>query len=284
MAKLVKAASDIRTVHYVAPTVWAWRPGRAAKMARMIDHVLALFPFEPPYMEAAGIDCDFVGHPAATVPRASAQEIAGFRARHGLEDAAPLVLVLPGSRRGEVARMGPVFGAALGRVAATRPAMRMVLPVAPSVADAVRAQVATWPVAPLLDQTDMATEAGQAHKRAAFAAADIALATSGTVSLELAAAGTPMVSAYDFHWLSRMIIKRMAVTDTGSLINHVTDTRVVPEVLAEDFTADNVVAAVETLLADPSKQAEAMEMTMDRLGRGGEDPGLRAARAVLARL
>ncbi len=285
VAKLVKAASDVRTVHYVAPTVWAWRPGRAAKMAKMIDHVLALFPFEPPYMEAAGIACDFVGHPAANAPRASAQEIADFRASHGLDDAKPLVLVLPGSRRGEVARMGPVFGAALGRIAATRPAMRMVLPVAPSVADAVRAQVATWPVAPLLlDQADMGTEQGQARKRAAFAAADIALATSGTVSLELAAAGTPMVSAYDFHWLSRMIIKRMAVTDTGSLINHVTDTRVVPEVLAEDFTADNVVAAVETLLADPSQQAEAMELTMNQLGRGGEDPGLRAARAVLARL
>ena len=111
VARRVKELSDVRTVHYVAPTVWAWRPGRAKKIAQFIDHVLALFPFEPPYMEAEGMACDFVGHPAATVPRASEAECAVCRAAHGLEAAEPLMLVLPGSRKGEVARMGPVFGA-----------------------------------------------------------------------------------------------------------------------------------------------------------------------------
>jgi len=285
VAKLVKAASNIRTVHYVAPTVWAWRPKRARKMARMIDHVLALFPFEPPLMQAEGIDCDFVGHPAATVPRATSADVAAFRTAEGIADADPLVLVLPGSRRGEIARMGPVFGAALGDVSAARPAMRMILPVAPAVAEQVRAEVATWPVAPiLLDGTCLAPNAAEARKRAAFAAADVALATSGTVALELAAAGTPMVSAYSFHWLTLFLLKRMAVTDTGSLINHVTDTRVVSEVIAENFDVPGVVAALNALLEDPSGQAAAMELTMDRLGRGGEDPGLRAARAVLARM
>lgn len=104
VAKLVKAQSDIRTVHYVAPSVWAWRPGRAARMARVIDHVLALLPFEPPYMEAAGMDCDFVGHPVVAEPQATEAEAGDFRARHGIGEA-PLLLALPGSRRGEVARL-----------------------------------------------------------------------------------------------------------------------------------------------------------------------------------
>lgn len=285
VAKLVKAGSDIRTVHYVAPTVWAWRPGRAKKMAKMIDQVLALFPFEPPYMEAEGMECDFVGHPAATVPRATDAERANFRSRHGVSDADPLVLVLPGSRRGEIARMSPVFGEALGRLAAKRPGLKMVLPAAGSVAELVREEVARWPVPPLvLDPTGQDQDAALAEKRIAFAAADVALATSGTVALELAAAGTPMVSAYDLHWLSRAIISRMVTTDTGSLINHVTDTRVVPEVVGKDFSVENVVSAMEALLAGAEDQRAAMELTMDRLGRGGEDPGLRAARAVLARM
>ena len=285
VARLVKAGSDIRTVHYVAPTVWAWRPRRARKMAAMIDHVLALFPFEPPYMEAEGMDCDFVGHPAANAPRATPGEQAAFRAAHGLNGADPLILVLPGSRRGEIARMGPVFGEVLGKLAATRPEMRMIVPAAPAVADSVQALVRDWPVAAdVIDIRGMDPAAAQLEKRAAFAAADVALATSGTVALELAAAGTPMVSAFDLNWLSRVIIPRMLITDTTCLVNLVTDSRVVPEMIGFDFTVENVLGAMERLLAAPSTQAAAMERTMDLLGRGGEDPGLRAARAVLNRM
>ena len=282
VAKQVKAASDIRTVHYVAPTVWAWRPGRAAKMAQVIDHVLALFPFEPPYMTATGMACDFVGHPVATAPQATDAECAAFRAKHGLENATPLVLVLPGSRRGEVRRMGPVFGAALGQMAQSHPDMRVVLPTADAVADLVTAQVKDWPIDPILiDFRAMSLDVGQAEKRAASRTADMALATSGTVALELAAARTPMVSAYDLHWLSRAIISRMVTTDTGNLINLVSDTRVVPEVIGKALTVDNTVRAMEQVLADPTAQHAAMIQTMEALGRGGEDLGLRAARALL---
>lgn len=285
VAKLVKAVSDIRTVHYVAPTVWAWRPERAKKMAQVIDHVLALFPFEPPYMTAAGMECDFVGHPVVAEPQATDVDIAAFRVKYGLEDAAPLVLALPGSRRGEVGRMGPVFGAALGQIATQHPGMRVVLPAAGAVADVVQDQVRGWPLQPVvLDPREMPLEAGLAEKRAAFRAADVALATSGTVALELAASETPMVSAFDLHWLSRAIISRMVTTDTGNLINLVSDTRVIPEVIGKDMTAGNVVNAMETLLADPTQQLCAMRETMQRLGRGGEDPGLRAAQAILRRM
>lgn len=285
VAKLVKAASDIRTVHYVAPTVWAWRPGRAKKMASVIDHVLALFPFEPPYMEAVGMDCDFVGHPAAGAPRATEVEKAAFRASHSVEGADPLMLVLPGSRRGEVARMGPVFGEVLGRLINDYPEMRVIVPAAPSVVDAVQALLATWPVpVHMLDIRGMDADAAQAQKRAAFGAADVALATSGTVALELAAAGTPMVSAFDLNWLSRVIIARMLTTRRTCLINLVTDSDVVPEVIGSEFDTDRVTAAMTGVLRDRTMQVGAMERTMEQLGRGGENPGLRAARAVLARL
>ncbi|MEO9778161.1 MAG: lipid-A-disaccharide synthase [Sedimentitalea sp.] len=284
VAKQVKAAAPIRTVHYVAPTVWAWRPGRAQKMARMIDQVLALFPFEPPYMEAAGMQCDFVGHPVVAEPQATAEEVAAFRSAFDLGNQR-FALVLPGSRQGEVSRLTPVFGRALSRLAQSHPDLRIVVPAAAPVADLVRERVADWPVGTVVvDPRAFDAETAQAHKRAAFHAADVALAASGTVSLELAAAQTPMVVAYKFNWLSWQIISRMALIDTVTLVNLVSDTRVVPECLGPDCQPDQISTALDKVLDNPGAQMQAMELTMERLGRGGDAPGLRAARAVLARL
>lgn len=284
VAKRVKAACAVRTVHYVAPTVWAWRPRRAAKIAAFIDHVLALFPFEPPYFEAEGIDCDFVGHPVVAEPPASSEEAEAFRTSLGIGEA-PMALVLPGSRRSEVARLQEVFGAALAPVAAQHPGLRVVVPAAAPVADAVSEAVRSWPVeAQVLDPRHVGLEEASRSKRAAFRAADVALAASGTVSLELAAARTPMVIAYRMHWLSFRLIRAMALVDTVTLVNLVSETRVVPEFLGPDCTADRIGAALLETMQSPQAQLQAMETTMQRLGEGGEDPGLRAARAVLERL
>ncbi len=281
VARLIKAKSNVRTVHYVAPSVWAWRPGRAVHMARVIDHVLALLPFEPPLMRAAGMACDFVGHPVVSEPVAGDAEVAAFRTAHGL-GAAPLLLVLPGSRRGEVARLAPVFGAALTRVLAARPDLRVVVPAAGAVAGLVREAVSDWPGAPLI--LDPGAEGAAAHKRAAFRGAAAALAASGTVSVELAAAGTPMVIAYRLNWLTWQIASRMVQSGTVTLVNLVSETRVVPECLGPDCTPERIAREMLGVLDDPSAQGAAMELTMARLGRGGEAPGLRAAKAVLARL
>ncbi|WP_373050448.1 lipid-A-disaccharide synthase [Thalassovita aquimarina] len=281
VARRVKAASDIRTVHYVAPTVWAWRAGRAQKMAKVIDHVLALFPFEPPYMEAAGMECDFVGHPVVAERVASVGEAGAFRAEQGLGDA-PVLLVLPGSRRGEVSRLAPVFGDVLRRVVAERPDIRPVIPTTGNVTDLVRAAVADWPVAPLvLDPRGTDPVEYKRQKAAAFAAADAALAASGTVSLELAASDTPMVIAYDMNWISRQIIGRMLKVDTVTLVNLVSDTRTVPEFIGKECQPGPIAEAVLQVLDDPGDQRAAMQTTMERLGKGGEAPGLRAAKAVL---
>lgn len=266
VAKLVKARSAIRTVHYVAPTVWAWRPKRAAHMAQHIDHVLALFPFEPPLMQAAGMRCDFVGHPVVTDPVASADEAAAL-------GNGTVVLVLPGSRKGEVSRLAPRFGQAMAMIAAQVPDVRFVIPTTANVHDLVQAQ--DWPVAVTV------LPPGSPDKAAWFRRADVALAASGTVSLELAANDTPMVIAYDMAWLSRIIISRMLLVDTVTLVNLVSDTRVVPEFIGKACQPAPVANAVLAVLADPKSQQEAMDITMDRLGRGGMPPGLRAAHAVL---
>jgi lipid-A-disaccharide synthase len=272
VAALVKQSRpDLRTIHYVAPSVWAWRPGRAAKMARHIDHVLALLPFEPPYMQAAGMTCDFVGHPVVSEPLASPEERAVLAAE------GPLLLALPGSRKGEVSRLCPVFGATIARLKARHPTLRVVLPTVRGVEPLVRELTRDWAVAP-----QIITDA--ALKRAAFAMADVALAASGTVSLELAANDCPMVIAYDMNRLTLWLMRSAARVDTVTLVNLVSETRVVPEFIGARCQPDLIAPALEALLADPSGQTEAMKMTMQRLGQGGDAPGLRAARSVLAAL
>ena len=277
VAKLVKAQSNIPTIHYVAPTVWAWRSGRAAKMAKYIDHVLALFPFEPPYMKAAAMTCDFVGHPVVAEQIATDAEAQAFRDKHGVTG--PLVMALPGSRKGEVTRLSDRFGDTLGQVAAIHPNATFVVPCAGPVTSLVRELTQSWPVTPLLIPAQ-----ATATKRAVFRAADVALAASGTVSLELAASESPMVIGYDMAWLSRLIIGRMLKVDTVTLVNLVSETRVIPEFVGKNCNANDMAVALLDVLEMPTDQRYAMKLTMDRLGFGGEAPGLRAARSVLAAL
>lgn len=281
VAKRVKAATDTRVVHYVAPSVWAWRPKRAERMVGMVDQVLCLLPFEPPYMEEHGIRADFVGHPVVAEPQASAAEVAAFRAQHAV-GSDPLILALPGSRAAEVQRLSDVFGKALTALAWRIPEARIVVAAAAPVADTVRRVAGHWPGDPIvLDPRDMPLDDALAAKRAAFAAADVALAASGTVSLELAAAGTPMVIAYDMNWITRTIIQRKLLIDTVTLVNLVSETRAVPEYLGKECQPGPIAEALARLLDQPEAQTDALALTMERLGRGGEAPGLRAAKAVM---
>lgn len=278
VAKGVKAHADIKTVHYVAPSVWAWRPKRAQKMAGFIDKVLTLLPFEPPLMQAAGMEAAFVGHPVVAEPEATNAEIAGFRAKHGLAER-PLMLVLPGSRLGEVSRLSERFAATARAVLQAKPALVPVVVMAEAVETYFEDTKALWPEGTLFLAPQDATE-----KRAAFAAAEVALAASGTVSLELAAARTPMVIGYDMAWLSRVVLPRLMLIDTVTLVNLVSETRVVPEFIGKACQPAPMAEAVLEVLDTPAKQLAAMDTTMQRLGRGGEDPGLRAAKAVLSAL
>lgn len=279
--RVARSARDLnpalKTIHYVAPSVWAWRPGRARKMAPVIDHVLALLPFEPPYMREAGMSCDFVGHPIVDMETASRDQAMQFREGHGIAPDAPVILCLPGSRKSEVGRLASRFDEALLRLRDRVPEIRVVLPTVPGVAGMIREMTRRWPTEPIVVESSR-------DKRAAFAAADLALAASGTVSLELAANRVPMVIGYDMAPLSRLLIGMLLKTDTVTLVNLVSETRNIPEFLGSECQPGPMAEALQIALEDMTSrkaQLDAMDMTMERLGKGGEAPGLRAAKSVL---
>lgn len=272
-------------VHYVAPSVWAWKPWRARRIARYLDHLLCLLPFEPPFFERHGLPTTFVGHPAiealADAGEAADGRGAGtaFRARHGLPADAPLLCVLPGSRMGEVTRLLPLFGASLARLARAFPTLRVVVPTVPGVAEAVRAGTADWPLPSLVVE-------GAAEKYGAFAASRAALAASGTVAVELAVAGVPTVVGYRVSPLSAAIARRMIRVRYVSIPNLVLDRPLLPEFIQEACTPDTLAAAVGDLLAEgPAREAQlaGLREAVSLLGGAGAGtPSEQAARIVLA--
>lgn len=275
VARKLKGLS-IPIIHYVAPQVWAHRPGRAAKVGNYLDHILALLPFEPPLFEAHGLPCTYVGHPIVE-EGADKGDGPAFRLRHGIASDSPLIAVLPGSRHGEVARHLPIFGAALGRLSVDKPGLRAVVPTVAAVADEVARGTADWPVETLVVR-------GVEEKYHALAAADAGLAASGTVALELAIAGLPMVIAYKTNALTAWAARRMILVDYICLVNLVLDEAAVPEFIQERCRADLLSQAVAELLDDPevrSHQLEAACRAVEMLGLGGASPSQRAASVVL---
>ncbi len=273
----------VRVVHYVAPQVWAWRPGRVRKIARRVDRILALLPFEPPFFEAAGIPVSFVGHPVLE-SGADAGDAARFRAAHGLGPADRPVVVMPGSRRGEIRRLLGIFGEALRLTAASVPGLRPVLPVAAQVAEAVRAGTADWPVRPILVTV-------LAEKHDAYAAvADsggAGLIKSGTSSLEMAVAGIPHVVGYKANPVTAEIVRRLLKVRYVSLVNLLAEREVAPERLQEDCTPGQLSAVLVRLLTDPAAAAAQRDGFAQVRGllRAPEGlPSEAAAAAVLAEM
>jgi lipid-A-disaccharide synthase len=239
--------SGIPILHYVAPTVWAWKPGRAARLARLCDHLLALLPFEPPYFTRHGLPCTYVGHPALETMMGAADG-PGFRRRHGIPAEAPVICLLPGSRAIELRLLMPVFGAAIRRLALSHPGLCVILPTVGPVAHAAEAAARALgvPVTVILDP---------AAKRDAFAASDVALAASGTVAVELAVTGTPTVIGYRARPLTAAILRRLVKVKYASLVNLILDREATPELLQEDCRPDKLAEALDRLLTDPSARA-----------------------------
>jgi lipid-A-disaccharide synthase len=237
----------IRVVHYVAPQVWAWRPGRVRKIAARVDRMLALLPFEAPFFEAAGIPVRFVGHPVLE-SGADAGDAARFRAAHGLAPGERPLLIMPGSRRSEVTRLLPVFAEAVRRTAAAVPGLRPVIALAGPVEAAVRAGAADWPVPPIMVRA-------LAEKHDAFAAAAVGLIKSGTSSLEMAVAGVPHVIGYRVNPLTAAILRRLIQVSHVSLVNLLAEREVVPEMLQQDCTPAALAENLVALLGDPAAVA-----------------------------
>mgnify|MGYP005844124053 CR=1 FL=1 len=285
VARRVKAqAPGTKAIHYVAPSVWAWRPGRAREMARYVDHVLALLPFEPPWMEAAGMTCDCVGHPASQLVPPPPEARAAFRESVGAKG--PLLCLLPGSRTGEISRLLGPFFEVLKILRERVPGLVAVLPAAPGKAAMVSRR--DWPApVKVLDPDALPPEEAEARKFLAMAASDAALAASGTVTLELAAMGTPQVIGYRLNPITAGIARHLIRVRSANLVNLLTDSMEVPEFLQEHFRPPAVAAALERLLTDPearARQRAAADRALELLGRGGPPPSRRAAESVLRAL
>jgi lipid-A-disaccharide synthase len=271
-----KRLPDLHIVKYVAPTVWAWRPGRAKAMHGSIDHVLALLPFEPEVMHRlGGPPTHYIGHPLLSeLPalRPNAEEAARREADP------PVLLVLPGSRRSELARLGAVFGEALGVLRARGHDFELVLPTLERLHDAVLELTSAWPVRPKI-------VTGEDAKLAAFRRARAALAASGTVTLELALGGIPFVVAYRVPaWeavIARMVIRGRSVV----LANIVLDENVAPEFLQDDVSPATLADALEPLLADGlarSAQLESFHRLDQLMDTDGAPAATKAAEIVLS--
>jgi len=269
-----KRLPELPIVDYVSPSVWAWRPGRARKMAAYVDHLLALLPFEPEaHRRLGGPACTYVGHRLI-------EKLPLLRGDRPLDHPLarpPRLLVLPGSRRSEISRLLNVFGETLGQLHDRGLRFDLTLPAVSHLENEIRAGVAGWKTPPQIVP-------GEEAKFRAFQQADAALAASGTVTLELALAGVPMVVAYRVSDIESAILRRLITAQSAVLANLILGENAIPEFIQQDCTVDNLSAALTPLLSDtPARRAQiaALAEVEARMTTGGETPSERAARIVL---
>ncbi|MDR3512157.1 MAG: lipid-A-disaccharide synthase [Caulobacteraceae bacterium] len=266
-------------VKYVGPQVWASRPGRARTLAQAVDHLLAIHSFDAPYFEKEGLKTTFVGNPSLSRDLSGADG-ARLRARIGAEPDDPILLLLPGSRPAEIARVMPPFEDAAARLMAERPNLRVVVPAAPTVVEQVRARLAAWPHA-------AAVVEGEAARFDAMKAATVALACSGTVTTELALAGCPMVVAYRVGAITYALIKPLIRTPFITLLNIAAGRAVAPEMIQKDCNGPALARVLAERLDDPAlraRQVADQNDALERMGRGQPDPSERAAEVVAGML
>jgi lipid-A-disaccharide synthase len=271
-----KRDPSIRTANYPPPQVWASRAYRARRMARYMDAILAILPFEAPFFERYGIEARFVGYP---IIERKVRMIGGadFRTRHGIAADAKLLAVLPGSRRNEIRFIFPPMKDAVARLAREIPGLVTVIATVSHVEAAVRAGAENWP-------TPLHIVKGETEKYAAFDAADAALAASGTVTSELALSRTPMVVGYRVGWLTYALARPFLNVPYITLVNLVLGRMAIPEFIQADCRGSKLSAALRPLLTDSiarDSQLRAIGEAVAALGEGDESPSLRAARFVL---
>ena len=291
--KVRKSLSSTPIIHYVMPTVWAWRPRRLQRISNFVDHILALFPFEPNLAREKHISCDFVGHPIVSKKTPASQDIAMLRKTLGVKMDAPLMAVLPGSRISEVKYNLPIFLETIKLVAATYTDLIFVIPAVNGMETIINNQVSVFQKStglPVLtfDQKSMVNASEfERMKFSLFRTAAIALATSGTVVLELARMGVPMVVGYRSHYFNELLIKLLVLTERANLIDIIAGTTGIPEFLFGDCKPQKLFEAIKEILNDPTVSARQLELSrkvIKDLGFGNISPGDRAAASVLSYL
>jgi lipid-A-disaccharide synthase len=267
---------SIPIVNYAPPQVWASRSYRAKKMARYIDAVITFFPFETEFFQRCGISSYVAGYPV--IERASRMRGGdAFRNAHGIPEDAPLIAVLPGSRRNEIRFILPIFRQAVELLARDIPGLVSVMPTVPHVANLVRDAAAQWP-------TPVHVIEENGGRYAAFDAADVALAASGTVTSELALARTPMVAGYRLGWLTYALARPFVHVPYIVLINLVLQRPAVPEFVQQACTPAALARALKPLFQNGPARAQQLadlQAAVTAFGLGGEAPSIRAARAIL---
>ncbi|MDR2424161.1 MAG: lipid-A-disaccharide synthase [Prevotellaceae bacterium] len=234
LGRLRKKNIQIPKIHYVAPQVWAWKKGRAKKVAKLTDCLLTLLPYEPQYFEKYGLKCHFVGHPVVenNMDDVDANK---FRKRHNIPEDAEIYTVLPGSRISEVKRLVPVFKKALDLIAQKTGDFFIVVPTVETVVDEIKKA---------FDDTNCRIVAGRSERYAAFKASKAAIAASGTVSLELVACGTPHIIAYKFNTVTNFFADIIVKIKYVNLINILCDREIIPEFTLDECRADLIAAKI----------------------------------------
>lgn len=266
---------NIPLVHLNAPKVWAYRPGRVKVVAQLYDHLLALLPFEPPWFEAAGLKCTFIGHPVIEYG-ADKGDGSAFRKKYGIPPETPILCILPGSRVSEINVLLPIFEKVVCNLCAQRPDIRLLLPTVANVADKVKAAVSTWSNKPLIIEN-------ASEKFDSFAASTVALVASGTASVEMAMAKTPMVVAYKVSAITAAMVRKFVTIRYISIVNLVLDRPVIPEFYQENCTAEKLTTPVLSLINNPqlrAAQTVEFDVAEKMLGQGGRLPSERAAEVI----
>lgn len=257
--KLRKNNFKSKFVHYVAPTVWAYKPERAEKCAKLFDHMLLLLPFEAPYFEKVGLGCTFVGHPA--VCEAITGNASDFRTKYELPADVQLFCLLPGSRKGEVKRHMPIFASAIALLARCYPRLALFVAVPEHALRYLAPYLNSCPFRVIIAEDEQ-------DKKDGMAASDFAFVKSGTVAFEVAAAGTPMLIAYRVNKISAWLLRRMITTKFVNLINILLGKEVIPELLQESSNPVMLASCANTILKYPDlkqKQIYGVETALRRL-------------------
>ena len=268
----------IPCVHYVAPTVWAWRAGRAKTFAKLYDGILCLLPFEPPYFEKVGIKADFVGHSVLQNGFDRGEGLT-FRAENGIPKNAQVISFLLGSRMGEFARLKPLFFEVIQGLMPHIPNLWAVFPTVPHLKEPVKVFVAELEAA--IPTLKAVVTADSSQKANIFAASEAALAASGTVSLELALAGVPTVVAYRVHPVTHFLIKHMVKVKYASLVNIMAEKMLIPEFLQNEATAAYIIPEICHIFEDPIEAKHKQQAIADVLKRLQPATLGNAAKAVL---
>ena len=281
--KLRKIDKFVPIIHYVAPSVWAWRPLRAKKMGQYFDHVLALFPFEVEYFEKAGLSCDFVGHPIARQSLPDQNKINNFVSKMNIDLSKKIITFLPGSRKSEIHYMLPIFISVIRKLEDKFYDLEVVIPAPLHISKLVKQKIKKAKInVKVVGEEELTSDDFQSFKYALFSLSTLAVATSGSVTLELARSGTPMITAYRSGYAFEFLLKRFITIDSANLINIISDTKTVPEFLFEKCNAGNISDSIFKFLNQPELLLEQKELQLKVIqsllaGTGGKV----AAKSVL---